>query len=65
MIYTVISAYDVFCSNAPQRNYLDIEGGKLEYIGSGKNRKIVGLFSTDPKMYLNKDFQPGQRIKTK
>lgn len=65
MIHTIVSTYDIFCSKSSQRNYLDIEGGKLEYIGSGKNRKIVGLFSTDPKMYLDKDLQPGQRIKTK
>ena len=65
MLYTVVSEYDVFLMNSPQRNYLDINGGMLEYIGSGKNRKIVGLFSTDPKMYLNAAYRPGQRIKTK
>ena len=63
MLYTVVSEYDVFLSASKKRNYLDIDGGKLEYIGSGKNRKIVGLFSTDPAMYLNKDYQPGRRIK--
>ena len=63
MLYTVVSEYDVFLSNSAQRNYLDIKGGKLEYIGSGKNRKIVGLFSTDPTMYLNKDYQPGKIIR--
>lgn len=65
MLYTVISEYDVFFTNSPKRNYIDIDGGKLEYIGSGRNRKIVGMFSTDPSLYLNKDYQPGQRIKTK
>lgn len=64
MLYTVVSEYDVFLSNSAQRNYLDIKGGKLEYIGSGKNRKIVGLFSTDPSLYLIKDYQPGQRIRS-
>ena len=63
MLYTVVSEYDVFLSGSAQRNYIDVEGGKLEYIGSGRNRKIVGLFSTDPAMYLNKDYQPGRRIK--
>ena len=63
MLYTVVSEYDVFLSNACGRNYIDIDGGKLEYIGSGKNRKIVGLFSTDPAMYLKEDYRPGKRIK--
>ena len=65
MLYTVVSEYDVFFMNSRKRNYVDIDGGKLEYIGSGRNRKIVGLFSTDPALYLNKDYQPGQRIKSK
>lgn len=65
MLYTVVSEYDIFCSASPKRNYIDIEGGKLEYIGSGKNRKIVSLFSTDPALYLSKVYQPGQRITTK
>lgn len=63
MLYTVVSEYDIFLSNSEKRNYLDIKGGKLEYIGSGKNRKIVGLFSTDPAMYLNAEYQPGKTIR--
>ena len=63
MLYTVVSEYDVFMSNASKRNYMDIDGGKLEYIDFGKNRKIVGLFSTDPAMYLSKDYQPGRFIR--
>ncbi len=63
MLYTVVSEYDIFFSRSKARNYLDIKGGKLEYIGSGKNKKIVGLFSTDPAMYLNKDYQPGKKIR--
>ena len=65
MLYTVISEYDVFCSDSPKRNYTDISGGKIEYTVSGRNKKIVGLFSTDPAMYLCKDYQPGKRIQTK
>ncbi len=63
MLYTVISEYDIFFSGCGSRNYLEVKGGKLEYIGSGKNKRIVGLFSTDPAMYLRKDYQPGKRIK--
>lgn len=64
MLYTVVSEYDIFFSRSKKRNYLDISGGKLEYTGSGKNKKIVGLFSTDPKMYLSDDYLPGKKIKT-
>ncbi len=63
MLYTVVSEYDIFFSRSPSRNYLDVSGGKLEYIGKGKNKKIVGLFSTDPSMYLRADYQPGKTIK--
>lgn len=62
MLYTVVSEYDVFSSQSKRRNYMDIAGGKLEYITCGKNRKIVGLFSTDPSMYLNKSYIPGSII---
>ena len=64
MLYTVVSEYDIFLSESKPRNYLDIKGGKLEYTGEGKNRKIVGLFSTDPSLYLCKDYIPGKKIKT-
>ena len=62
MLYTVVSEYDIFLSESIKRNYADVSGGKLEYTGSGRNRKIVGLFSTDPKMYLCADYEPGKRL---
>ena len=64
MLYTVVSEYDIFLSGSKRRYYLDINGGKLEYTGQGRNRKIVGLFSTDPRLYLCKDYAPGKKIKT-
>lgn len=65
MLYTVVSEYDIFYRNAKARNYMDIAGGKVEYIQSGRNRKIVGLFSTDPSMYLDKNLIPGRVIKNR
>ncbi len=59
MLYTVVSEYDVFFPNAPKRLYADVKGGKVEYIAVGRNKKIVGLFSTDPAMYLEKRYRPG------
>ena len=63
MLYTVVSEYDIFFSRSKARNYLDIKGGKLEYIGSGKNKKIVGLFSTNPALYLDRKYQPGKFLR--
>lgn len=63
MLYTIVSEYDVFCSRFAARKYLDIKGGKLEYTVCGGNKKIVGLFSTDPAMYLNKNYRPGRIIR--
>lgn len=65
MLYTVVSEYDVFFPNAAKRNYADIKGGKVEYIAVGKNKKIVGLFSTDPALYLDKKYQPGKILRQK
>lgn len=62
MLYTVVSEYDIFCQNAKSRTYMDIAGGKVEYIQSGRNRKIVGLFSTNPAMYLDNSLLPGRVI---
>lgn len=64
MLYTVVSEYDIFLSTSKERKYMSIKGGKLEYTGTGRNKRIVALFSTDPALYLNKDYQPGQKIKT-
>lgn len=63
MLYTVVSEYDIFCQNAKRRTYMDIAGGKVEYIQHGRNRKIVGLFSTDPAMYLDNSLLPGRVIR--
>lgn len=63
MLYTVISEYDIFCQNTKNRSYMDIAGGKIEYIQSGKNKKIVGLFSTDPAMYLDSGLAPGRLLR--
>lgn len=65
MLYTVVSEYDVFFGRPYVRNYMDVNGGKLEYIRVGRNKTVVGLFSTDPAMYLRKDYQPGKILKTK
>ncbi len=62
MLYTVVSEYDIFLSGSARRLYKDVPGGKIEYTGKGKGRRIVGLFSTDPKMYLRREYLPGQKL---
>lgn len=65
MLYTVISQYDVFTKDTTGENvgkYMNISGGKVEYIFCGKNKVVKSLFSTDPKMYLDKRYIPGARL---
>ncbi len=63
MLYTVISEYDVFFPRCAKRLYADVKGGKVEYIAVGRNKKIVGLFSTNPALYLDRKYQPGKFLR--
>lgn len=65
MLYTILSEYDIFLYDTKPSEFVNISGGKLEYIMLGKNKVIKGLFSTDPAMYLQKDYQPGTVMKGK
>lgn len=60
MLYTVISQYDVCINGFALPQFVDVNGGKVEYTLQGNNKIITSLFSTDPKMYLNKKYTPGQ-----
>ncbi len=60
MLYTIISEHDIFASEFSMPQFADIKGGRVEYKISGNNKIITSLFSTDPKMYLNKKYTPGQ-----
>ncbi len=64
MLYTVISEYDIFASKLIVPQYHDIKGGRVEYTVSGNNKIITSLFSTDPKLYLDKRYTPGQILDT-
>ncbi len=65
MLYTVLSEYDIFLSDQKPSTVADISGGKLEYIMLGKNKVVKSLFSTDPKLYLQKCYLPGTVMKGK
>ncbi len=60
MLYTIISQHDIFASQFAPASYSDIKGGRIEYTVKGNNKIITSLFSTDPKMYLDKRYSPGQ-----
>lgn len=62
MLYTVISEYDIFTGGEQPGKYIDVSGGKVEYTVSGKNKLVKSLFSTDPKMYLDKRYIPGTKL---
>ncbi len=62
MLYTIISEYDVFTRGEQPCKYLSVSGGKVEYTATGKNKVVKSLFSTDPKMYLDKRYIPGTKL---
>lgn len=62
MLYTIISEYDVFTRGEQPGKYINVSGGRLEYTAVGKNKVVKSLFSTDPKMYLDKRYAPGTKF---
>ncbi|MCD7784050.1 MAG: YlzJ-like family protein [Oscillospiraceae bacterium] len=62
MLYTIISEYDIFTKGEKPTQFMDIRNGKVEYTVSGKNKVIKSLFSTDPRLYLDKKYTPGTHL---
>lgn len=65
MLHTVVSSYDIFCdpkAGGTVIKIMNIPGGKVEYTVSGKNKVVKSLFSTDPRLYLDKRYIPGARL---
>ncbi|MBQ8623406.1 MAG: hypothetical protein IJ424_03395 [Oscillospiraceae bacterium] len=60
MLYTVISPHDIFAKEFVPTQHLNINGGRVEYTLQGNNKIITSLFSTDPKLYLDKRYTPGR-----
>ncbi len=65
MLYTVVSEYDVFLSEAKPSLYESVAGGRVEYSIINSQRVVKSLFSTDPRMYLDKRYLPGARLSVK
>lgn len=63
ILHSIISPYDIFCKwdrdeHYPQPVYRQVHGGIVET----ENGRIRRLISTDPRMYLDKKYQPDTKF---
>ncbi|MGN0650138.1 MAG: YlzJ-like family protein [Oscillospiraceae bacterium] len=59
MIHTIISLYDVFASPQPEQVVTErISCGYAEYRSVNGKRTLSRVISTDPRVYLNSNYQP-------
>lgn len=60
MLHTIINEYDIFKNenDINPTQFLDIQGGMLEYDENNGEKKIVRLHSTNPYLYLNQEYSP-------
>ncbi len=60
MIHTIVSLYDVFADpNAPRTVTRRIKGGLVECMEEKGKLKLNRVISTDPSIYLKKEYVPG------
>ena len=63
ILHSIIAMDDIFCKNsvnAPM--YKEIDGGFLEVEGNEYGFQVKRLHSTNPNLYLNKNYQPYSKI---
>ena len=63
ILHSIIAMDDIFCKNsvnAPM--YKEIDGGILEIDGNEGGYQIKRLHSTNPSLYLDKKYQPYNKI---
>lgn len=60
MLHTIINEYDIFYNENDVRStqFLDIQGGILEYDVNNGEKQIVRLHSTNPYLYLKQEYSP-------
>lgn len=65
MMHTIISPLDVFADNssAPETVVKRAGSGFAEYVRDGNGLRLQRLFSTDPAMYLDKKYTPGEYLR--
>ncbi len=61
-MYSIISQHDIYCEKFEPAKHIDISGKEIEYISYDGNKRITNLFSTNPAMYLDKRYQPGNKF---
>ena len=63
ILHSIIAMDDIFCKNsvnAPM--YREIEGGFIEIEDNDCGFQVKRLHSTNPSLYLKKDYQPYTKI---
>ena len=63
ILHSIIAMDDIFCKNsvnAPM--YREIDGGFLEVEGDNDDYQVKRLYSTNPGLYLDKRYQPYNKI---
>lgn len=64
MLHTIINEYDIFRSenDIKPTQFLDIQGGMIEYDENNGDKQVVRLHSTNPYLYLNSEYAPNAII---
>ena len=59
ILWTVERWEDIFPQKAPEKVLRPVKGGFLEGTDSADGFTVSRLISTDPRLYLRKDYAPG------
>lgn len=64
MLHTIINQYDIFYNenDIKPTQFLDIQGGMIEYDENNGEKQIVRLHSTNPYLYLKQEYSPFTNI---
>lgn len=62
-LYTIVPIENIFPSEPPQTEIVNVGGSFLEGLRCENGIQITRLISTDPKMYLDKRYAPGESYK--
>ncbi len=64
IIHSIVDPFEIFYTpSLPQTECKSINGGVLELEKSADGYRVKSLFSTDPSLYLKKEYQPDSRYK--
>jgi len=60
ILHTIVSEYDIFSSTEDiiPTQFENVSGGMLEYSLINGKKQITRLYSTNPYMYLRKEYSP-------